>query len=128
MGVRGRTDDLLELRERREREAATTAAISLILRNLEHSGQADTSIQAAELRHVLDFDFWRGDGCHDEGCIRRCPIDGITYICFREPNVRVRSSMMPPSQAPQNWKKLMEAQREGLVSAQGLLINLEGGQ
>ena len=102
MSIRGRNDDLLTLREIREREAATKAAISLILKNMEDNGET----QAQRLRHIMEFDF-RREGCsHTEGCIRRCPLDGLAYECFREPNQRVRSSVGAPSVAVGNWRKV----------------------
>ena len=105
MAVRHRKDDLLALRERREREAALEAAVPLIFQQLAENGQI---AEPDMVRLAVLFEFW-SEGCVvHEGCIRRCPEDGLAYRCIRTPSAAARSSLGPPSKATNNWEKITD--------------------
>ena len=103
MAVRHRQDDLIVLRERREREAALEAAVPLIFQQMAESGQI---AEPDMVRLAVLFEFWNENCAAHEGCIRRCPEDGLAYRCIRTPSSAARSSLGPPSKATQNWESL----------------------
>lgn len=100
MGQRARTDDLLKLREKKEKEIAKQSATVLIFRKMAEAGDiGDSDIVA----HATLFELWKESYNHKKGCIRRCPEDGRIYKCIREP----RSSIKAPSLSVENWKPIL---------------------
>lgn len=105
MGLRARTDDLVKLREEKEREAAMQSATLLIFRKMAEAGNIEDNDIIA---HAALFNLWAEDEAHAEGAIRRCPECGDIFRCIREPNARARSSKAAPSKAPENWASISE--------------------
>jgi len=105
MGLRARTDDLIEYKEENERAAAIQSATILIFHKMAEAGDIGENEIVA---HMAIFDAWTGDEIYTEGAIRRCPESRDLFRCIREPNSRARSSKNAPSKAPDNWASLTE--------------------
>lgn len=101
MAIHGRTDDMRANRERRERENALQEAIPFVIQHMAEDGQMATP---DIVRFAALFEKWDDNCANEEGCIRRCPIDGLLYKCIRTPSKAARSSKRPPSEATQNWE------------------------
>jgi hypothetical protein len=103
MGLRYREDDLLALREQKEREAAMQSAVALIFAHFAQQGLIDDRIISD---HAVLFDFWDEKCFLHAGCIRRCPEDGRVYRFIREPDPKLPLPIEPPSMIAELWQKI----------------------